>query len=601
MGAKSKLDRQSVRITELSNQLAALKLSKDREIAELQKINNRILRKHNDERSLYPFRLPVGYSNEHSSLIKIFSCFGTKIQCESTLTDKILSLTAANIMSKIELVKKDLVQNQSSISYQKAQKQVLILQKKVDTLTSWKNKSDLLLSKTIESERKSSYELNDLIVKVKSENKTLSEENKKLKNSLKLNEEHISAADGNETKALVEAKTRLEQGKNREAVLMERIQHFTSKLSDLEKIKSQMKAEDDKALENLKATLNEKLITEDRLQKKVTKLTSTLQVYEQAQSVADRADSEEVSKLRKMLSESQSREATRAMQLEKLVASQKESKSPAEHSPDKEAKEIMGLKAALNESQEKEAVLTKQVAELHKSKKADNEALARAKQKNVQPVGRLPTPVAKDDVRGYALGILWGQEVTNGITKVKATGITLNLEQVVSGVTDAINNRIRLPKAAIIAELDNVNRQVKKKNVAPATAVPNDDRKFIKSFLKKPGASRAKEGYYYRVINKGTDKINKNDVVSIQVKEQLSSGKVIHDMAKTEQVITLPLKDLPPLFASALSHVNNNGKLVIVVPPHLAYGEKGRPPEIPPSSTMMYEINVLNVTKTTRG
>lgn len=33
----------------------------------------------------------------------------------------------------------------------------------------------------------------------------------------------------------------------------------------------------------------------------------------------------------------------------------------------------------------------------------------------------------------------------------------------------------------------------------------------------------------------------------------------------------------------------------MAVPPELAYGAQGRPPEIPPSSTMVYEITVVDV------
>lgn len=45
-----------------------------------------------------------------------------------------------------------------------------------------------------------------------------------------------------------------------------------------------------------------------------------------------------------------------------------------------------------------------------------------------------------------------------------------------------------------------------------------------------------------------------------------------------------------------LSVLNNHGEVRIVVPPQLAYGEEGRLPDIPPDSTMVYDIKIVDVT-----
>jgi FKBP-type peptidyl-prolyl cis-trans isomerase FkpA len=59
--------------------------------------------------------------------------------------------------------------------------------------------------------------------------------------------------------------------------------------------------------------------------------------------------------------------------------------------------------------------------------------------------------------------------------------------------------------------------------------------------------------------------------------------------------LSQPVADFPPLFKEAISLLKNHGSMTLVVPPELAYGEKGYPPKVPPNATMVYTLRIAEM------
>lgn len=205
-----------------------------------------------------------------------------------------------------------------------------------------------------------------------------------------------------------------------------------------------------------------------------------------------------------------------------------------------------------------------------------------------------PAPVSKEDIRAYALGAFWGHDVLNAMKKVESDGFKVSQPQVVSGVTDMMSGKFKIPKEKMLAELQEMDASVTAKAQPPApTDSANND--YIAKFSKKPGVKKSEMGYYYRITQKGHGAIKNTDTVAIAVTESLANGKVIKDMNKSGKVLVLPLERFPPLFKTVISKMNNQGILQMVVPPELAYGEAGSPPNIPPNATMVYDVKVVSI------
>ncbi|WP_336219021.1 FKBP-type peptidyl-prolyl cis-trans isomerase, partial [Citrobacter amalonaticus] len=327
-------------------------------------------------------------------------------------------------------------------------------------------------------------------------------------------------------------------------------------------------------------------------------------------SGAKEGDGKALAQLKQSLGDSQQQVTALNKQIADLTATQT-ANAKALAAKDEQLKTLSGekegdgkalaqLKQSLSESQQQADAFNKQKDELEKKWREAVEKLnVQDKQladlRNVKPAISTAAPKNKEEIRAYAMGTLWGQEVVSAMTRVNDDGVVLNLQQVSSGVVDSINNSFKLPKEKIIAELDTINKEVLNHNRARTTSMETEGKKYINTFSKQPGVKRSAMGYYYQIIDKGEGKLKSDDVVGIVVKESLTNGKVITDMAKNGKGLALPLNNFPPLFSSALALMGNGGKMKLVVPPELAYGSQGRPPEIPPSSTMVYEVFIADV------
>ena len=246
------------------------------------------------------------------------------------------------------------------------------------------------------------------------------------------------------------------------------------------------------------------------------------------------------------------------------------------------AKNSETVKAELQEAQKKLDAQSRQLADL---------------QKAPMPVASGEMPKTKDEIRDYALGVYWAHEIANMIKSKESLGYRIGQQQVLNGVTDLIHNQLKIPQQELLETLKELDQQSQDKEKDAATAAKTEGKAFMTRFSKTAGVKRDPMGYYYMIVNKGETKIKGSDTVALTMRESLVNGKVINDMAEKGTVLTLPLDRFPPLFKSAISKVNNLGELRIVVPPELAYGEAGNMPDIPPDSTMIYDIKIVGMKK----
>ncbi len=123
--------------------------------------------------------------------------------------------------------------------------------------------------------------------------------------------------------------------------------------------------------------------------------------------------------------------------------------------------------------------------------------------------------------------------------------------------------------------------------------------KYKEQFLKEEGAQELSSGLSYKVLKEGLGENPKlDDIVEIHVQGQLVNGFVFDSTLETNRPKIIPVNSGTKGWIEALLNMKEGGKYKFVVPPELSYGKDGMPPNIPGSATLIFEIELLKITKT---
>lgn len=219
-----------------------------------------------------------------------------------------------------------------------------------------------------------------------------------------------------------------------------------------------------------------------------------------------------------------------------------------------------------------------------------------ATQQKAGPASVTPEALKMPQTRqDYAAGVSLGEEILQMQAERKTWGVDSDKQTMLTGIRDTFDGHKKLTDEELNQALAAAEKQVTTARDKVIVGQEKKGAQYLSTFKQDKQVRHTASGAWYRIDYAGDAAIPTGATLDVVIKETLVDGTVIQDMESNGAVLSQPLDRFPPLFSEALSQLKNHGSLTLVVPPALAYGEKGYPPNVPPNATMVYTLRIAEM------
>jgi FKBP-type peptidyl-prolyl cis-trans isomerase FklB len=183
-------------------------------------------------------------------------------------------------------------------------------------------------------------------------------------------------------------------------------------------------------------------------------------------------------------------------------------------------------------------------------------------------------PAAMDDAAkmNYALGYQLGRDLVG--TEVRSDALLKGIEDGRAGTQPKLSQADM--EASLTALQKRINEQRGKEQAAAAQKAAAAGTAYLADNAKKPGVVTTKSGLQYKVVTPGTGRTpTAGDTVTVHYRGTLVDGTEFDSSYKRGQPATFPVSGVIAGWTEALQLMKVGAKYQIVIPPALAYADKG--------------------------
>ena len=210
-----------------------------------------------------------------------------------------------------------------------------------------------------------------------------------------------------------------------------------------------------------------------------------------------------------------------------------------------------------------------------------------------------------NDLEGVAepfKGITRDGSVEDGLFSIQSTGVStepirLAAEAFLEAANDAFDGRdARVSDDEARGALEEVSAQQAVAAAAEGAVQAEAGNAFRAENGEREEVTTLPSGLQYEVLNMGDgDKPASTSSVTTHYHGTLIDGTVFDSSVERGTPASFPLDRVIPGWTEALQLMPVGSKWRLVLPPDLAYGERGSPPTIQPNATLVFDVELLSI------
>src|SRR5438876_1918416 len=205
--------------------------------------------------------------------------------------------------------------------------------------------------------------------------------------------------------------------------------------------------------------------------------------------------------------------------------------------------------------------------------------------------GQEKSPQLKDqkDKVSYSIGMNIGFNLSRQKVDINPDILAAGIKDAIAGKPQLTSDQVKDVMAQLEKDMEQKQKQAGEKN-------KTEGAKFLEENKKKQGVKATASGLQYKVEKEGTGAQPKaTDMVTVNYRGTLIDGTEFDSSYKRGQPATFPVNGVIKGWTEALQLMKVGSKYQLWIPSNLAYGERAMGPDIGSNSTLIFEVELMDV------
>lgn len=194
------------------------------------------------------------------------------------------------------------------------------------------------------------------------------------------------------------------------------------------------------------------------------------------------------------------------------------------------------------------------------------------------------------DKVSYALGLSLGNNLLGSGIK------ELNVEKLAKGIQDVLKHN--QPEISYEEAQAVINEYFQALQSKAGAAASEEGKAFLAENGKRANVVTLPSGLQYEIITKGNGAVPKaSDQVKVHYHGTLINGQVFDSSVRRGEPAVFGVTQVIQGWVEALQLMPVGSKWKLFIPSNLAYGERGAGQSIGPNTTLIFEVELLDIVK----